>query len=150
MVKRSLSLALAAAVAVGCGGGGGGGGDGASADTPKGAVQAFVGDVGRGDWKAACALVDPMGQPDLVAILLKFSEYDAELDEFSQLKDCPASLEKHAVNLRAALEGADPGATRQKDPTHAVVSSPKGNWTTVLAEKPTSRWLIAGVPHTPR
>jgi hypothetical protein len=104
-------------------------------------VEAFVGDVGRSDWKAACALVDPQGQVDLV-ILLHVNPA-AEQDQFGQLKDCPASFKTHAADLRAALRGADPGTTRQKDAAHATVSSPKGNWAALLVAK---RWRIAGVP----
>ena len=141
MVKRSLLLVLTVSVLAGCGGGGGAA---PSADSPKGAVQAFVGDVGRSDWKAACKLVDPMGQVDLVFIL--HVDYRAELDTFGQLKDCPASFQRHAAFLRAALKGADPGTTQQKGAAHAVVSSPKGNWAAVLVEKPAKQWRIAGVP----
>ncbi len=123
----------------------GGGGGTASPSTPKGAVQTFVADVGKSDWKGACALVDPQAQVDLIPLL--HVNINAELDNFGQLKDCSASLAKHAPALRTALKGADPGTTTQKSATLATVSSPRGSWGTILAKKPgAKRWLISGVP----
>ena len=121
----SASVALAAAALAGCGGGGGA----PAPDSPKQAVAAFIGAVGHGDWKAACDRLGDDGAATL-GTELAVGQHDvigpAEQDQFGSLKDCPATLQKHAAGLRAVISGATPGAVQQRPAAkQASVSSPR-------------------------
>jgi hypothetical protein len=138
--RIALAVGLAAAVLAGCGGG-------SSAppkpDSAKHAVEAFIADVKKGDWKDACAVVDPVGR---TALALRIGvNLNTELDKFGEVKNCPASLAAHADKARLLVKGADPGATH---PVHngAQVSSARGVWS-VAAPLPQSRdWLVDAFP----
>lgn len=126
-------------VVAGCGGGS----SAPSPDTPKHAVEAFLADVKKGDWKAACDLADPNGRLALVPRI--GLSVNTDVDEFGQLKDCPGALGKHAGRLRAAVKGWAPGSSRPYR-GGAFVNSPNGDWATVPAPKPSRNWLIDGFP----
>src|SRR4051812_11760999 len=112
MLRRPSLILLAAAGLAGCGGGGtAGGGTLTFANSPKGAVQGFTAAVGKSDWKGACKLVGPQGGVHL-GILLHVDS-NTEEDQFGLLKDCPATLQRHAARLRTVVQGADPGAVQQ-------------------------------------
>jgi hypothetical protein len=61
--RLGCAASIALALALGASGCGGSGDDAAVKQT----VQRFLGDIGRGDGKAACALVTPAGQAALAA-----------------------------------------------------------------------------------
>jgi hypothetical protein len=75
----------------------------------------------------------------------------AEEDQFGLFKDCPTTLKRHAVGVRAAIGGAEPGAVQQRPaPKQTSVSSPKGPWG-VLVEggpAPPKQWRIAAFPRS--
>jgi hypothetical protein len=140
MRRQAAVLLVVGALLAGCGGGGG---VGVSSDTPKGSVQSFLAAVHGSDWKAACARLSVMGRVEVSNRLAIFGS--DELDKFGLLKDCPASLGKHADLLRQKLERTDPGATRRLAANAARVSSPRGEWSVDTTEK-AGEWRISGIP----
>ena len=112
-------------------------------DSPKHAVEAFIAEVDKGDWKAACDLVDPKGRFGFVFRI--GLNLNTDVDKFGQLKDCPGALAKHADRLRAEVKGWEPGSSRPYR-GGALVSSPKGDWVTVQAPGGSKNWLIDGFP----
>jgi hypothetical protein len=142
VARRLTPIAVVAVLLLaGCGGseggdGGGGGGD----NSPKGTVEGFLSAVDGGDWKAACGHLYKSASGDMLILL---RPDPTEYDGFGIIKDCPATLEKHADALKAALEGTDPGAIKDQRPAEANVETSKGNWGVVLEK---DQWLIQFVP----
>jgi hypothetical protein len=129
----------AAVLVSGCGGSSGP----PKPDSPKHAVQAFIAGVRKGDWRAACDVVDQTGRTVLgprIAVNL-----NTELDTFGTLKNCPRSLAGHADKARLLVKGADPGSTRRLH-SGTEVSSPRGAWIVSPAQPPSKGWQIDSFP----
>jgi hypothetical protein len=140
MSLRPFLASIAVAALAGCGGGGG-----TPPNTPKGAVQGFIAAVKKGDWKAACARLEPSG----LALQIKLHvDQRTETDDFGSLKDCPVSLARHAADARKVVAGADPGPLKYQREIQAVVGSPKGDWQLVdtLESRNKKVWQVSGFP----
>jgi hypothetical protein len=133
----SVALALLVVLAGGCGGSSG------STKTPTGAVELFRSHVDDEDWKGACNGLTQLGKAELPAVL-QVSSTD-EVDDFGELKSCPASLKKHAGRLRDELEGTEPRGTQKLKPNVARVTCKKGFWAVDTVEKP-GVWRISSFP----
>jgi hypothetical protein len=137
----SISLALALGVA-GCGGGGSG-----EQAAVKQSLQSFLAAIGRGDGKAACALVTPAGQQALARQI-------AAITRSNRTVSCELILTETAKLLtpavKQALESAQVTKVAISGNTATVrsqdVHSPKGSLSAILpASAPTKLMKVGGV-----
>ena len=133
------AVVAASLVPLGCGGGSSG-----STKTPKGTVELFRSKVDDGDWKGACADLSSLGKSELAGRLHLIGTDEA--DAYGKVKDCAATLKKHAGTLRKSLEGTEPQKTRKLRSNSALVSSKHGDWAVDTVEKP-GVWHVSALPN---